>query len=448
MATVAIEIWPNPNTTTIATGQSQPWTEVEQDSDTLGNLYHSNTGNGATLTSARCGTDTGTTDHYATCPVPTMSAGAGNLPLIFVACRYANAAATYYLFGVGKNSTFPNGYWMLETVIAGVENTIAGPTGYTWNTTDIIDLDCTGTQIVGKINGSAVTTVSNGTITTGTKGGIGGYRGTGDDARAGIWEVGTLVTATVTPTAVTGRHPSIKAPGGFTRLGTPAHMRGDRTLFVDGTLNTTNANDTSAATGGTGPSGALAKTNANDTSAASGASGAAGTLAKTNANDTSAAAGSSVTGSLAKTNQNDTLAATGGDGPTGSLARTNANDTLSASGGTGPTGSLARTNQNDTSAASGGTGAAGTLARTNANDTLSAAGNYIVTGTVAATNRDDTSSAVGTGGTTTPSGGSSKNFKDYTAENEAAQRRRMGDIASDRELAAILADDEEVLVLL
>lgn len=108
---------------------------------------------------------------------------------------------------------------------------------------------------------------------------------------------------------------------------------------VTGTSATTNANDTSAASGTTTILGTLARTNANDTCAASGAVGGAvvGTSATTNANDTSAASGSTtITGTLARTNANDSVAASGWVGViTGTLARTNNNDTVVASGTAG-----------------------------------------------------------------------------------------------------------------
>ena len=97
-----------------------------------------------------------------------------------------------------------------------------------------------------------------------------------------------------------------------------------------------------AAAAGAGSSGTLATTNAADTSAASGTTTVLGTLARTNANDTSVAAGTTtVTGSLATTNADDTLAASGSAGSvTGTLATTNANDTSAAAGTTTVLGAL------------------------------------------------------------------------------------------------------------
>jgi len=147
---------------------------------------------------------------------------------------------------------------------------------------------------------------------------------------------------------------------------------------VSGTLATTNANDTVAASGTTTIVGTLAKTNAADTVSASGTTTVTGTLAKTNANDSvvaSGAVGSSITGTVATTNANDTSAASGTTTVTGLLAKTNTNDSVSASGTTTIVGSLATTNANDSVVASGAAGAVtGTVAYTNANDTVSASG--------------------------------------------------------------------------
>jgi len=105
---------------------------------------------------------------------------------------------------------------------------------------------------------------------------------------------------------------------------------------VTGTSATTNANDTSTASGTTTVVGTSATTNANDTATASGSVGGAvtGTSATTNANDTSSASGTTtVTGTVAYSNANDSAAASGWAGSvSGTAAVTNANDTAQASG--------------------------------------------------------------------------------------------------------------------
>lgn len=145
-----------------------------------------------------------------------------------------------------------------------------------------------------------------------------------------------------------------------------------------GTSATTNAADTSSASGTTTVTGSSANTNANDTSSASGTTTVTGTSAKTNADDTSSASGavgSNVTGTSATTNAADTSAASGTTTVVGTSAKTNSNDTASASGTTTVVGTSAQTNANDTATASGAAGAiVGTAAVTNADDYASANG--------------------------------------------------------------------------
>ena len=108
---------------------------------------------------------------------------------------------------------------------------------------------------------------------------------------------------------------------------------------VTGTSATTNAADTSSASGTTTVTGTSGTTNAADISAASGSVGSAvsGTSATTNSDDTGAANGTTtVTGSSATTNAPDTSAASGSAGAvTGTSETTNANDSASASGTSG-----------------------------------------------------------------------------------------------------------------
>lgn len=152
---------------------------------------------------------------------------------------------------------------------------------------------------------------------------------------------------------------------------------------VSGTSGTTNANDTSSASGTTTVVGTLARTNANDTSSASGTTTVVGTSATTNADDTSSASGT----------------VGGGAGVSGTSATTNADDTSSASGTTTVVGTSASTNADDAGSASGTTTVVGTSATTNANDTAAASGwAGTVSGSSATTNANDIADALGTSG--------------------------------------------------
>jgi len=84
--------------------------------------------------------------------------------------------------------------------------------------------------------------------------------------------------------------------------------------------------------------GTVASTNANDTSTASGSPVNVGTVARTNANDTASATGSPVNkGTSATTNSADTASATGSPVNKGTSATTNANDLATAAGNSGTT---------------------------------------------------------------------------------------------------------------
>lgn len=132
------------------------------------------------------------------------------------------------------------------------------------------------------------------------------------------------------------------------------------------------------------------------------AGGSSGTSSTTNADDTSSATGTTtIVGTSSYTNVNDTSSAVGSPIVNGTSATTNANDTSSASGSVGSavSGSSATTNNDDTSSANGTTTIVGTSSTTNENDTNSATGTPIVTGSAADTNNNDISTASGISGT-------------------------------------------------
>jgi hypothetical protein len=148
---------------------------------------------------------------------------------------------------------------------------------------------------------------------------------------------------------------------------------------------------------GAGVTGTSATTNAADTSSASGTTTVTGTSATTNAADTSSASGATtVTGTSATTNADDAAAASGtvGGAVSGTVATTNADDAGAASGTTTVVCTSAASNADDASTASGTTTIVGTSATTNADDAADASGVAgAVTGTVAVTNADDIAAA-------------------------------------------------------
>lgn len=219
--------------------------------------------------------------------------------------------------------------------------------------------------------------------------------------------------------------------------------------IAGGSSATTNANDTSSASGTTTVTGTLARTNAGDTASASGSVGSpiTGTVAATNAGDTSSASGTTtVTGASARTAGNDSASAAGTTTVLGTAARTNADDTGSASGSVGGavSGTAAVTAADDTAAASGTTAVTGAVSATAGNDTATASGAAgAVSGSAAATGGDDTASAAGAtaGGQQSGGWGQSSNRKprDYTptAEQIHAERVRLGILPAEEAPASV-----------
>jgi len=176
-------------------------------------------------------------------------------------------------------------------------------------------------------------------------------------------------------------------------------------------------------------------------------SGVSGSSATTNANDTSSASGTTtVTGASARTAGNDSASAAGTTTVLGTAARTNADDTGSASGSVGGavSGTAAVTAADDTAAASGTTAVTGAVSATAGNDTATASGAAgAVSGSAAATGGDDTASAAGAtaGGQQAGGWGQSRNRKprDYTpsAEQIHAERVRLGILPAEEAPAAV-----------
>lgn len=176
-------------------------------------------------------------------------------------------------------------------------------------------------------------------------------------------------------------------------------------------------------------------------------SGVSGSSATTNANDTSSASGTTtVTGASARTAGNDSASAAGTTTVLGTAARTNADDTGSASGSVGGavSGTAAVTAADDTAAASGTTAVTGAVSATAGNDTATASGAAgAVSGSAAATGGDDTASAAGAtaGGQQSGGWGQSSNRKprDYTptAEQIHAERVRLGILPAETAPASV-----------
>lgn len=153
--------------------------------------------------------------------------------------------------------------------------------------------------------------------------------------------------------------------------------------------------------------------------------------------------GGSVTGTSATTNANDTSTASGTTTVVGTSATTNANDTATASGSVGGavTGTSATTNANDTSLASGTTTVTGSVAYSNANDSAAASGwAGSVSGTAAVTNADDTAQASGTA-----EGGATDTHDGFWSREWAKLRKREEKKPTIAEVVEIVKESPQVM---
>ncbi len=202
------------NSTTL--GPDLAWTEVNDDSQVLNNAWSPVTVGGALFTAARANQDLGTVNHYAQCTIPSLTVGASGNPDIGVMVRFSSSALTGYSFNVLRNAAVPNGFWQLESVVAGVETVLQGQ-NYTWAAGDVLYLSVQGSTVTARINGVQVATVTNATFPGNTQAGLVGYRAVAGDVAGGDdFQMGDFLEAVVGPTFAppwgTG-HPAAQPPG-------------------------------------------------------------------------------------------------------------------------------------------------------------------------------------------------------------------------------------------
>lgn len=389
MALPKTETFTNSNGTPLSTHDAN-WALVSGGQTITNNNMSPAGGTGTTENCHRWTGDTFAATHYAKATYANQSGA-----FVGVAVNIQSGAANYYAF-YGRTLSYNNRRELVEVSAGAVATTHGADTTNLSAGQEIYLEKGASDAIVAKVNGATIFSVTDSTWTGGAAGVA--SRGSSQYSRIDDAELGDV------------------GGGGST-----------------GTLATTNANDTSAASGTPTANGSLARTNAADTSSAAGTTTVTGSSATTNAADTSMASGvvGSVSGSLATTNAADTSAAAGTTTVLGASATTNTADTLAAAGTTTVTGTLAATNGNDTLSASGIVGSpSGTLATTNASDTLSAAGSTTVTGALAYTSNADTSAAQGeTGLQQGGGGGRKKKFKSW----DQRERERLEQLRKDEE---------------
>jgi hypothetical protein len=164
------EAWPT-NSTTISSGQNQPWTEVLNDMQVTGGVIAPVTlGDNCR---ARCEVDLATANNYAQQVIITWTAPSASLNLFELCCRYSAAADTCYFGGYVHGAVGPVHRREIQRLAAGASTVILQEDGITQAVVgQTIRLEADGSTLRVRNNGVALTVATDTVITTGTRGGI------------------------------------------------------------------------------------------------------------------------------------------------------------------------------------------------------------------------------------------------------------------------------------
>lgn len=176
------------DSTTVGPGS---FTEVTGDWETLSNQLHLvSVGSTSRL---RYEADTGSSDMY--CQMTGVDLVLTSDTFMAVCARFDAAASTFYYFGVEKTpGTFSAGSYTLGKSIAGATTVLVASTASAFTNGSQIKIVCQGNVIQGYIGGTLKTSVTDASITTGSRGGVRGYRDVaGDNFHIDNIEVGSLL---------------------------------------------------------------------------------------------------------------------------------------------------------------------------------------------------------------------------------------------------------------
>jgi hypothetical protein len=187
--TIATSDFNQADSTTVGPGT---FTEVTGNWETLSNQLHLvSVGSTSRL---RFESDTGSSDMY--CQATGVDLILTSDTFMAVCARFDAAASTFYYFGVEKTpGTFAAGSYTLGKSIAGATTVLVASTANAFTNGSSIKILCQGSTIQGYIGGSLKTSITDTSITTGSLGGIRGYRDVaGDDFHIDNLEVGSIVS--------------------------------------------------------------------------------------------------------------------------------------------------------------------------------------------------------------------------------------------------------------
>lgn len=158
------ESWPT-NSTTISSGQDQPWTEVLNDSEVSGGLLRGVTGN--TVKRNRCETVLSSVDHSCQATITHNSAGSTSRNNE-VSIRFDSAADTSYQYRIAGL----DGGESIQKCVTGTFTSLTS--GARTNSLDTIYLEANGSSLQAKYAGANSLSVTDTSITTGVRVGAGG----------------------------------------------------------------------------------------------------------------------------------------------------------------------------------------------------------------------------------------------------------------------------------
>jgi hypothetical protein len=201
------ESWPT-DSSTLSTGQDQPWTEVLNDSEVTGGRIAGVTGN--TEKRNRCETALSGADHYCQAAITHIAAGS-TARSVRVDARYDAGADTSYSYRVRGNS----GGESIEKCVAGTFTVLAS--GARANSLDTIYLEASGSNLLAKYAGSLALSTTDTSITAGVRIGCGG------NGAGATWGLDSIVAEDL---AVASGQPTMRRWGGVPGMRIGGHSFG------------------------------------------------------------------------------------------------------------------------------------------------------------------------------------------------------------------------------
>lgn len=192
---VGTESFNKANSTTL--GPDLTWTETVGDFEVLSNQLHLVT-NAGSNNYARCEFDTGASDMYSQVKIIDTS----TYSEMYILARYAAAAQTFYYAVIYQDGG--TGNWTIRKNIAGSDSRIGSNIIQLPSANDVIRIECSGSTIRNYRNGTLSQTITDTSIATNTRGGLGGYRESGGDFHMDLFETGSLTTAQLEQIRIAG----------------------------------------------------------------------------------------------------------------------------------------------------------------------------------------------------------------------------------------------------